>query len=188
MTDYLFTKRWFRILFKGFLVLLFAVLIFAKIAVKPFGLAYIIGLLMQFSGLLLAMHSLKLKGEEKYWWVHLLEGLFDIGIGISLLLFPDAAQLFILLLIFYWTIFSWIYNKQFEKVIRTRFFNFIFISLSILIIILLITYVFYIPGIERSDKILLMGGGALILGVNLINVAIGVRKDKKVSQSDEIID
>lgn len=187
MNDYLFTKRWFRILFKGFLIILFAIFTLMKTFIKPFGLAYIFAMLIMFTGLLVFMHALAQKEEVKIWWVQMLEGLVDFGIGLCMLLFPNAALLFILLVLISWTIFALVYQKTFEKVIRTKYYNFIYYALSIIILIVLIAYFFYIPSIERTEKIVLMGSGILIVGINLIHIALEIKnaiRKKKLPDED----
>ena len=187
MTDNLFTKRWFRILFKGILILLFAIFTLLKIYYKPFGLAYIFGALMVFNGLLVVMHALRQKDEIKYWWVLMLEGIVDVGFGICMLLFPNAAILFILVVLGAWALFSLIYSFIFNYRSRNKYFNYIYYILSFIILIIIVAYFIGLPIIDRENKIFLLGIATLVVGLNIINLALELKTKLRNEPEEEYI-
>ena len=95
-------KHWWVLVLRGFVSLAFAAVAFLLPKFTFTILVIMLGVFLLADGLLATYSGWRLKGEDKDWWVGVLEGLVGVGLGAATLLNPEISAALLVLFIALW--------------------------------------------------------------------------------------
>jgi len=164
-------QNWWVALIRGLIAIAFGILVIVwpDVAVKTLVLIFAIFLLVD--GLIAAIGSL-MNTKYRDWWVGLVIGIIEIGIGVATLVRPEITLTVILILIGLWAIFRGLVEFLLGIAIRNEVTGEWILILAGLISMLFGVLALLAPFIETGPALLVMIGiYALVIGVIWVIVA-----------------
>ena len=169
------SNRWWVILLRGIVGVIFAVLAFAWPGATLLALVFIWGAYAVVDGALALYLTLLAARQERRWWPYLLEGLAGIGAGIVAFAVPGITALVLLYLIAAWAILTGIVEIVAAVDLRRQIPNGWLLGLAGVLSIVFGVLVAVQPDAGALAVVWTIGAYALLFGVTLIDMAFRVR-------------
>jgi uncharacterized membrane protein HdeD (DUF308 family) len=171
-----FFKNWWVQLLRGILLIAFGILAFINPGATAAALIFWLAIFILMDGLLSTYVAIRSWSENEEKWLHLLEGIVSILLGILLLRSPGAGMLTAVFFLGFWAIFAGVMRIaiaiQLRKQIESEWQLAISGALSIIFGILIISN----PGAGVAGIMWIIGLAAVLIGILLIMVSLKLRK------------
>jgi uncharacterized membrane protein HdeD (DUF308 family) len=179
-----YTSSWWALLLRGIAAILFGVLAFVWPGITLTVLVLLWGAYAFVDGAFAIAAGIRSHGENRRWWVLLLEGILGVAAGIVAFAVPGITALVLLMLIAAWAIVTGVFEVvaaiQMRKYIKGEWLLILAGIASILFGVVL----FINPGAGALAVIWLIGAYALVFGVILI--ALSLRLHGMVRSTDQM--
>jgi uncharacterized membrane protein HdeD (DUF308 family) len=179
-----YTSSWWALLLRGIAAVLFGVLAFIWPGITLTVLVLLWGAYAFVDGAFAIAAGIKSHGENRRWWVLLLEGILGVAAGIVAFAVPGITALVLLMLIAAWAIVTGVFEIaaaiQMRKYIKGEWLLILAGIASVLFGVLL----FINPGAGALAVIWLIGAYAIVFGVILI--ALSLRLHGMVRSTDQM--
>ena len=161
-------RWWWTFVVRGVLAILFGVLAFFA---PQFGIAILVGLFAAWAiidGVGNLVAGVRTRGQDRSWWLEVLEGLVSVAAGVVAILLPAAAAQVLVLLIAAWAVVTGVIEIVMAVRLRRVIDNEIWMALagaaSILFGIILVLF----PAAGALSLVWLIGSFAIAFGAFLI--------------------
>jgi uncharacterized membrane protein HdeD (DUF308 family) len=168
-------RYWWLLALRGVAAIIFGILAFAVPGVTLLVLVLLFGIYALIDGVLAIVSAFQQRQENDRWWVVLLEGLAGVAAGVVTLLFPDAATLFLLILIAVWAIFTGIMETIAAIRLRREIENEWALGVTGVLSVILGVLLLINPGAGALGLIWVIGAYAVIAGVLMLYLAFKLR-------------
>jgi len=168
-------RYWWLLALRGVAAIIFGILAFAVPEVTLLVLVLLFGIYALIDGVLAIVSAFQQRQENDRWWVVLLEGLAGVAAGVVTLLFPDAATLFLLILIAVWAIFTGIMETIAAIRLRREIENEWALGVTGVLSVILGVLLLINPGAGALGLIWVIGAYAVIAGVLMLYLAFKLR-------------
>lgn len=179
-----YTSSWWALLLRGIAAVLFGVLAFVWPGITLTVLVLLWGAYAFVDGAFAIAAGIRSHGENRRWWVLLLEGILGVAAGIVAFAVPGITALVLLMLIAAWAIVTGVFEVvaaiQMRKYIKGEWLLILAGIASILFGVLL----FINPSAGALAVIWLIAAYALVFGVILI--ALSLRLHGMVRSTDQM--
>ena len=179
-----YTGSWWALVLRGIVGILFGVLAFLWPGITLTALVFLWGAYALVDGAFAIAAGIKTYGENKRWWVLLLEGILGVAAGVVAFVIPGITALVLLLLIAAWAIVTGVFEIaaaiQLRKYITGEWMLALAGVASIIFGILLCLN----PSAGALAVVWLIGAYAIVFGVLLI--ALGLRLHGMVKSADRM--
>ena len=167
-----YAGSWWALLLRGIVAIAFGLLAFIWPGITLTALVFLWGAYALVDGVFSIAAGVKLHGENRRWWVLLLEGVLSVIAGVVAFVIPGITALVLLLLIAAWAIvtgaFEIVAAIQMRKYIRGEWLLILAGVASVLFGVLL----FINPGAGALAVVWLIGAYAIVFGVILIALSL----------------
>lgn len=168
-------RNWWVFLIRGILAILFGILAIIWPLATVGALVLIFGAYALVDGIFDVIAGLSSIGENKRWWVLLLEGLVGIAVGLMTFFWPSVTAIILLYFIAAWAIVTGILEIiaaiQLRRVITGEW----FMILAGIVSVLFGLYLFIFPGAGALSVVFIIGAYAILFGILLIILAFRLR-------------
>jgi uncharacterized membrane protein HdeD (DUF308 family) len=172
----LVTRYWWAFLLRGILGVVFGVSAFSWPGLTLAVLVLLFGAFAFADGVVGTIAAIRNRADNEHWWVHLLEGLFGIAIGVATFVWPGITAMALLLLIAAWAIVTGLLEiivaVKVRKEIEGEWLLILGGGLSILFGALLVLR----PGAGALAVVWIIAAYAVAFGVVLIFLSFKLRK------------
>ena len=161
-------RWWWTFILRGVLAILFGVVAFFAPA---YGIAILVGLFAAWAiidgvGNLIA--GIRTRGQDRSWWLEVLEGLVSVAAGVIAILLPaDAAQVLVLI-IAAWAILTGVLEIVMAVRLRRVIDNEVWMALAGVASVLFGIILLLFPSVGALSLVWLIGSFAIAFGVFLI--------------------
>ena len=97
-------RNWWAVLLRGIVGILFGIVTFFAPGISFGALVLVFGAYAFADGVLTIISALRARAENERWWVLVLEGLADIGVGVITVLWPGITALVLIYVIAAWAL------------------------------------------------------------------------------------
>ena len=177
-------RWWWTFVLRGVLAILFGVLAFFA---PQYGIAILVGLfaawaIIDGAGNLVA--GIRTRGQDRSWWLEVLEGFVSVAAGVVAILLPAAAAQVLVLLIAAWAVVTGVIEIVMAIRLRRVIDNEVWMALagtaSILFGIILVLF----PAAGALSLVWLIGSFAIAFGVFLIILGWRLRGIGRMARRD----
>lgn len=179
-----FTGSWWALVLRGIAAIAFGILAFVWPQITLTALVFLWGAYALVDGAFAIAAGIKTYGENKRWWLLLLEGILGVGAGIVAFVIPGITALILLILIAAWAIVTGVFEIiaaiQLRKEIKGEWLLALAGVASILFGVLLL----FNPGAGALAVVWLIGAYAIVFGALLI--ALGLRLHGRLRSVDRM--
>lgn len=168
-------RWWWTFVVRGVLAILFGVLAFFA---PQFGIAILVGLFAAWAiidGVGNLVAGVRTRGQDRSWWLEVLEGLVSVAAGVVAILLPAAAAQVLVLLIAGWAVVTGVIEIVMAVRLRRVIDNEVWMALagaaSILFGIILVLF----PAAGALSLVWLIGSFAIAFGAFLISLGWRLR-------------
>jgi uncharacterized membrane protein HdeD (DUF308 family) len=179
-----YTGSWWSLVLRGIAAILFGILAFVWPGITLVALVFLWGAYVLVDGALAIAAGIKTHGENKRWWLLLIQGILGLIAGIVAFVIPGITALVLLMLIAAWAIvtgaFELVAAIQLRKYITGEWLLALAGICSIIFGVLLVLN----PGPGALAVVWLIGAYAIVFGVLLI--ALGLRLHSMVKSADRM--
>lgn len=181
-------RWWWTFVLRGVLAILFGVLAFFA---PQFGIAILVGLfaawaIIDGAGNLVA--GIRTRGQDRSWWLEVLEGLVSVAAGVVAILLPAAAAQVLVLIIAAWAVVTGVIEIVMAVRLRRVVDNEVWLALagaaSILFGIILVLF----PAAGALSLVWLIGSFAIAFGAFLIILGWRLRGIDQMARRDALRD
>jgi uncharacterized membrane protein HdeD (DUF308 family) len=173
------SKGWWRLLLRGLVAILFAVLTFTNPGISLAALVIVFGLYALIDGMLNVWMGIAGRKEYDDWWVLLLMGLVGIGVGAITFMTPGITALALLFYIAIWAIVHGALEIVAAMRLRKEIKNEWLLVLAGIASVAFGAILMARPGAGALAVVWLIGAYAFVLGVIFITLAFRVRRFSK---------
>src|SRR6201991_3843501 len=177
-----YTGSWWALLLRGIAAIAFGLLAFVWPGITLTVLVLLWGAYALVDGAFAIAAGLKSHGENKRWWVLLLEGLLSVAAGIFAFVIPGITALILLILIAAWAIVTGIFEIvaaiQLRKYIKGEW----LLALAGVASVIFGLALLFNPGVGALALVWLIGAYSIVFGVLLI--VFGLRLHSLVKSVD----
>jgi len=161
-------RWWWTFLVRGVLAILFGVLAFFA---PQYGIAILVGLFAAWAiidgvGNLLA--GIRTRGQDRSWWLEVLEGVVSVAAGVIAILLPEAAAQVLVLIIAAWAILTGVIEIVMAVRLRRVIDNEVWMALAGTVSILFGIILVLFPAAGVLGLVWLIGSFAIAFGAFLI--------------------
>jgi uncharacterized membrane protein HdeD (DUF308 family) len=179
-----YTGSWWALLLRGIVAIAFGVLAFVWPGITLTVLVLLWGAYALVDGAFSVAAGVRAHGENKRWWVLLLEGILGVAAGIVAFVIPGITALVLLLLIAAWAIVTGVFEIvaaiQMRKYIKGEWLLILAGIASVVFGVLL----FINPAAGALAVVWLIGAYAIVFGILLI--ALSLRLHGMVRSTDQM--
>ena len=177
-------RWWWTFIVRGVVAILFGVLAFAA---PGFGIGLLVGLFAAWAlidGVNNLLTGIRTRGQDRSWWLEILEGVVGVAAGVVALLLPTIAAEFLILLIAAWSIVTGVLEIVMAIRLRTVIAGEVWLALAGVASILFGVVIFLFPGVGALSIVLLIGSFAIALGVFLVMLGWRLRGVDQMARRD----
>ncbi len=177
-------RWWWTFIVRGVVAILFGVLAFAA---PGFGLGLLVGLFAAWAlidGVGNLLTGIRTRGQDRSWWLEILEGVVGVAAGVIALLLPSFAAEILILLIAAWSIVTGIIEIVLAVRLRTAIAGEVWMALAGVASILFGVLIFLFPGVGALSIVWLIGSFAIAFGVFLVMLGWRLRGVDQMARRD----
>lgn len=179
------SRNWWLLVLRGMLAILFGILAFVWPALTWLTLIIMFGVYALVDGLVAIVTGL-FRTKDARWWVFLLEGILNIGIGVIALIWPEVTSLVLIYIIASWAVITGILEIAAAVRLRDEIENEWVMGLGGFVSMVLGILLFLQPAAGGLAIIWIMAGYALIFGVLLVVLGFRLRNWKAPNRRESI--
>lgn len=179
-----YTRSWWSLVLRGIAAILFGILAFVWPAITLTALVFLWGAYALVDGVFAIAAGVKTYGENRRWWVLLLEGVLSVIAGVVAFVIPGITALVLLMLIAAWAIVTGVFEIAAAIQLRKEIKGEWLLALAGIASILFGVVLFINPGPGAIALVWLIGAYAIVFGILLI--ALGFRLRSMVSSGDRV--
>ncbi|HEU0253676.1 MAG TPA: HdeD family acid-resistance protein [Pyrinomonadaceae bacterium] len=168
-----YAGSWWALVLRGIAAILFGVLAFVWPAITLTALVFLWGAYALVDGAFAIAAGIKIHGENKRWWVLLLEGILSVAAGVLAFAIPGITALVLLILIAAWAIVTGVFEIAAAIQLRKYITGEWMLVLAGIASVLFGALLFLNPTAGALAVVWLIGAYAIVFGVLL--VALGIR-------------
>ena len=177
-------RWWWTFIVRGLLAIAFGLLAFLA---PGWGIAVLIGLfaawaLIDGAGSLIA--GIRTRGQDRSWWLEVLEGLVSIVAGVVALLLPASAAQVLVILIAAWAIVTGVIQIWTAIRLRRAIRGEVWLALAGAASILFGLILFLFPAAGALSLVWLIGSGAIVFGVFMLMLGWRLRRVHEMGKID----
>jgi uncharacterized membrane protein HdeD (DUF308 family) len=177
-------RWWWTFIVRGLLAIAFGLLAFLA---PGWGIAVLIGLfaawaLIDGAGSLIA--GIQTRGQDRSWWLEVLEGLVSIVAGVVALLLPAPAAQVLVILIAAWAIVTGVIQIWTAIRLRRAIRGEVWLALAGAASILFGLILFLFPAAGALSLVWLIGSGAIVFGVFMLMLGWRLRRVHEMGKID----
>lgn len=177
-----YTSSWWALVLRGLAAIAFGVLAFVWPQITLTALVFLWGAYALVDGAFAIAAGVKSHGENKRWWVLLLEGILGVAAGLTAFLVPGITALVLLVLIAAWAMVTGAFEIaaaiQLRKYIKGEW----LLALAGVASVLFALALLFNPAAGALAVVWLIGAYSIVFGVLLI--VLGVRLHSLVRSAD----
>jgi uncharacterized membrane protein HdeD (DUF308 family) len=177
-----YTRSWWSLVLRGIAAILFGILAFVWPAITLTALIFLWGAYALVDGVFAIAAGVKTYGENRRWWVLLLEGILSVIAGVVAFVIPGITALVLLMLIAAWAIVTGVFEIAAAIQLRKEIKGEWLLALAGIASILFGVVLFINPGPGAIALVWLIGVYAIVFGVLLL--ALGFRLRSVVRSVD----
>ena len=179
-----YTRGWWSLVLRGIAAILFGILAFVWPAITLTALVFLWGAYALVDGVFAIAAGVKTYGENRRWWVLLLEGVLSVIAGVVAFVIPGITALVLLMLIAAWAIVTGVFEMAAAIQLRKEIKGEWLLALAGIASILFGVVLFINPGPGAIALVWLIGAYAIVFGILLI--ALGFRLRSMVRSGDRV--
>lgn len=177
-------KWWWTLVVRGVIAIVFGLLAFVA---PTFGIAMLVALfavwaLIDGVGSLLA--GIRTRGQDRSWWIEILEGVVSIAAGVVALLLPGFAAEVLVLLIAAWSIVTGVIEIALAVRLRRALEGEVWLALAGVASILFGGLILLFPAAGALSLVWLLGSFAIAFGAFLIMLGWRLRNVDRLARID----
>lgn len=176
-----YAGSWWALVLRGIAAILFGVLAFVWPAITLTALVFLWGAYALVDGAFAIAAGIKIHGENKRWWVLLLEGILSVAAGVLAFAIPGITALVLLILIAAWAIVTGVFEIAAAIQLRKYITGEWMLVLAGIASVLFGALLFLNPTAGALAVVWLIGAYAIVFGVLL--VALGIRLHSMIKTS-----
>ena len=178
-------KWWWTLVVRGVIAIVFGLLAF--VAPQAFGIAMLVALfavwaLVDGVGSLLA--GIRTRGQDRSWWIEILEGVVSVAAGLVALLLPGFAAEILVLLIAVWSIVTGVIEVGLAIRLRRVLEGEVWLALAGVASILFGGLILLFPAAGALSLVWLIGSFAIAFGAFLIVLGWRLRNVDRLARID----
>ena len=177
-------RWWWTFIVRGVVAILFGILAFLSPA---FGLAVLVGLFAAWAiidGVNSLLTGIRTRGQDRSWWLEVLEGVVGVAAGVIALLLPAFAAEILILLIAAWAIVTGIFEIVMAFRLRKVIAGEVWMALAGVASILFGVVMFLFPAAGALSIVWLIGTFAIAFGVFLVMLGWRLRGIDQMARRD----
>lgn len=178
-----FKRLWWVFLLRAIVAIVFGILAIVFPGLTILTLATLFGVYSLFDGISSVVVSFSSRLQDSQWWVHLIEGIVGVIVGILVLTYPDIAALALIFMIAAWAVITGIIEVIAAIHLRKEIENELWLGLGGLISIVFGVIIFRFPmaGVQAIGVV--VGIYAIVFGAIFGMLAFRIRNYTKATQS-----
>lgn len=173
------TKNWWVLAVQGVLLILFAILLFAKPGLSAVSLALWFAALLAVDGALSLIATFRSWKEEEDRWLLLASGALSLILGILLFRAPGVTLLFMALTFAFWFIFSGVARIAIAVQLRKEMKGEGWLILGGALSVIFGLVLFAMPDLSLATLLMITAFFALLAGILVLMAALKLRKGDK---------
>ena len=177
-----YTSSWWALVLRGLAAIAFGVLAFAWPQITLTALVFLWGAYALVDGAFAIAAGVKSHGENKRWWVLLLEGILGVAAGLVAFLVPGITALALLILIAAWAMVTGAFEIAAAIQLRKHIKGEWLLALAGVASVLFALALLFNPAVGALALVWLIGAYSIVFGVLLI--VLGVRLHSLVRPTD----
>jgi uncharacterized membrane protein HdeD (DUF308 family) len=177
-------RWWWTFVLRGAVAILFGVLAFVA---PGFGIGLLVGLFAAWAlidGVNNLLTGIRTRGQDRSWWLEILEGVVGVAAGVIALLLPSFAAEILILLIAAWSIMTGIFEIVLAIRLRTVIAGEVWLALAGVASILFGIVIFLFPAAGALSIVWLIGSFAIAFGVFLVMLGWRLRGVDQMARRD----
>lgn len=177
-------RWWWTFILRGFVAIAFGVLAFAA---PGFGIGLLVGLFAAWvliDGVNNLLTGIRTRGQDRSWWLEVLEGVVGVAAGVIALLLPVFAAGILVLLIAAWSIITGIIEIVMAIRLRRVIAGEVWLALAGVASILFGVVIFLFPAAGALSIVWLIGSFAIAFGVFLVMLGLRLRSVDRMARRD----
>lgn len=179
-----YTSSWWSLVLRGLAAIAFGVLAFAWPQITLTALVFLWGAYALVDGAFAIAAGVKSYGENKRWWVLLLEGILGVAAGLVAFLVPGITALALLILIAAWAMVTGAFEIAAAIQLRKHIKGEWLLALAGVASVLFALALLFNPAAGALALVWLIGAYSIVFGVLLI--VLGVRLHSLVRSADRM--
>ena len=177
-------RWWWTFILRGMVAILFGALAFVSLG---FGIGLLVGLFAAWAlidGVNNLLTGIRTRGQDRSWWLEILEGVVGVGAGVIALLFPAFAAEVLVLLIAIWAIVTGILEIVLAFRLRTVIAGEVWMALAGVASILFGVVSLLFPAAGALSIVWLIASFAIGFGVFLVMLGWRLRGVDQMARRD----
>jgi uncharacterized membrane protein HdeD (DUF308 family) len=177
-------RWWWTFVLRGAVAILFGVLAFVAPGV---GIGLLVGLFAAWAlidGVNNLLTGIRTRGQDRSWWLEILEGLVGVAAGVIALLFPTYAAEILILLIAAWAIVTGLLEIVLAVRLRTVIVGEVWMALAGVASILFGVVIFLFPAAGALSIVWLIGSFAIAFGAFMVMLGWRLRGIDQMAKRD----
>ena len=177
-------RWWWTFILRGLLAIAFGVLAFFA---PGLGIAVLVGVFAAWAlidGAANLVAGIRSRGQDRSWWLSILEGIVGLVAGVIALVFPVYAAGALVLIIAVWAIITGVFEIMAAIRLREQISGEFWLGLAGLASILWGVVLFLFPGAGALSLVWLIGGFAIAFGVFLVVLGWRLRRINELAKTD----
>ncbi|MEO7295481.1 MAG: HdeD family acid-resistance protein [Candidatus Limnocylindria bacterium] len=161
-------RWWWTFILRGILAIAFGILSFFA---PPLGIAVLVGLFGAWAlidGATSIVAGIRTQGQDRSWWLEILEGIAGIAAGLLALIFPTFAAEVLVLIIAAWAIVTGLFQIVAAIRLRQQIRGEIWLGLAGVASVLFGVVLVLFPAAGALSLVWLIGGSAIAFGAFLL--------------------
>ena len=179
-----YTSSWWALVLRGLAAIAFGVLAFVWPQITLTALVFLWGAYALVDGAFAVAAGVKSHGENKRWWVLLLEGILGVAAGLVAFLVPGITALVLLILIAAWAMVTGAFEIAAAIQLRKHIKGEWLLALAGVASVLFALALLFNPAAGALALVWLIGAYSIVFGVLLI--VLGVRLHSLVRSADRM--
>lgn len=179
-----YTSSWWALVLRGLAAIAFGVLAFVWPQITLTALVFLWGAYALVDGVFAIAAGVKSHGENKRWWVLLLEGILGVAAGLVAFLVPGITALALLILIAAWAMVTGAFEIAAAIQLRKHIKGEWLLALAGVASVLFALALLFNPAAGALALVWLIGAYSIVFGVLLI--VLGVRLHSLVRSADRM--
>jgi uncharacterized membrane protein HdeD (DUF308 family) len=179
-----YTSSWWALVLRGLAAIAFGVLAFVWPQITLTALVFLWGAYALVDGAFAIAAGVKSHGENKRWWVLLLEGILGVAAGLVAFLVPGITALALLILIAAWAMVTGAFEIAAAIQLRKHIKGEWLLALAGVASVLFALALLFNPAAGALALVWLIGAYSIVFGVLLI--VLGVRLHSLVRSADRM--